>query len=103
MLLTTYTDMEVLMDLKVLSEGQVEHFIEYGYVKLEEAFPRANALAVQDYVWQQVEKQGVLRNDRSTWTIPRVHLREQYSAPVFQACATQRLTDAIEDLIGRDR
>ncbi len=91
------------MDLKVLSEAQVEHFIEYGYVKLPQAFPRENALAAQDYIWQQVEKQGVLRNDRSTWTIPRVHLREQYAVPVFQACATQRLADAIEDLIGRDR
>lgn len=91
------------MDLKVLSEEQVEHFIEYGYVKLAEAFPRENALAAQDYVWQQVEKQGVLRNDRSTWTIPRVHLRELYDTPVFQACATQRLADAIEDLVGRDR
>ena len=97
------TDMEVLMNLKVLSEAQVEHFIEHGYVKLEEAFPREKALAVQDYVWQQVEKHGVLRDDRSTWTIPRVHLREAYDAPVFQECATQRLADAIEDLIGRDR
>lgn len=91
------------MDLKVLSEAQVEHFIEHGYVKLAEAIPREKALAVQNYVWQQVEKQGVLRNDRSTWTIPRVHLREAYTAPVFQECATQRLADAIEDLIGRDR
>jgi hypothetical protein len=95
--------MEVSMELKVLSEAQVEHFIEYGYVKLPEAYPREKALAVQDYVWQQVEKQGVLRNDRSTWTIPRVHLREAYSTPVFQECATQRLADAIEDLIGHGR
>lgn len=91
------------MDLKVFSEAQVEHFIEYGYIRLSEAFPRKNALAVQDYVWQQVEKQGVLRNDRSTWTIPRVHLREQYYDPVFHSCATERLADAIEDLLGRDR
>jgi hypothetical protein len=95
--------MEVLMDLKILSEEQVEHFIEYGYVRLPEAFPRKNALAAQDYVWQHVEQQGVLRNDRSTWTIPRVHLREQYFDPVFQACATERLADAIEDLLGRGR
>ncbi len=66
------------MNLNVLSPAQVEHFMERGYVRLEEAFPRKNALAAQDYIWQQVEKQGVLRDDRSTWTIPRVHLREQF-------------------------
>lgn len=91
------------MNLKVLSQAQVEHFMERGYVRLAEAFPRKNALAAQDYVWQQVEKQGVLRDDRSTWTIPRVHLREQYDDPVFQACATERLADAVEDLLGRGR
>ncbi|MBO0779625.1 MAG: phytanoyl-CoA dioxygenase family protein [Ktedonobacteraceae bacterium] len=91
------------MDLKVLSEAQVEHFIEYGYVQLEEAFPREKALAVQDYIWQQAGKLGVLRNDRSTWTIPRVHIKETYRDPVFRECATQRLADAIEDLLGRDR
>jgi hypothetical protein len=91
------------MNLKVLSEAQVEYFMEYGYVRLAEAFPRKEALAAQDYIWQQIEKQGVLRNDRSTWTIPRVHLREQYHDPVFQACATRRLADAIEDLLGQGR
>lgn len=91
------------MNLKVLSPAQIEYFMEYGYIRLAEAFPRKDALAAQAYVWQQVEKQGVLKDDHSTWTIPRVHLREQYYDPVFRACATERLADAIEDLLGRDR
>jgi hypothetical protein len=43
--LCTCRDMEVSMALKVLSEAHVEHFIEYGYVQLTEAFPREKALA----------------------------------------------------------
>ncbi|SFI38035.1 Phytanoyl-CoA dioxygenase (PhyH) [Paenibacillus sp. UNC496MF] len=91
------------MQPKVLTNAQIEQFIELGYVHLEEAFPRKAALAAQDYLWAQVEKRGVLKQDRSTWNQPMVHIREQFDAEEFQACNTLRLADAIEDVVGAGR
>jgi hypothetical protein len=91
------------MKFKVLSEEQVERFIATGHVRLEEAFPRGQALAAQQFLWDRLAERGVCRDDRATWTEPMVHLKEGYDDPVFQACQTERLSDAIEDLIGPGR
>ena len=88
---------------RVLTRAQVEQFIECGYTRLEEALPRAQALAAQDFLWERVAERGPRREDRATWTQPMVHIKEAYSDPVFQACATERLANAIEDLVGEGR
>jgi hypothetical protein len=92
------------MKYKVLSQSQVDQFIETGYVKVEEAFPRKQALAVQDFLWDRLaEHAGVIKDDPSTWTQPMVHLKEIYDEDVFQACSTERLADATEDVVGEGR
>ncbi|QHW33655.1 hypothetical protein GZH47_24560 [Paenibacillus rhizovicinus] len=91
------------MRTKVLTQSQIEQFIELGYVHLKEAFPRESALAAQQFLWTQLEKQGVLKNDPSTWTQQMVHIREQFDDELFQVCNTERLANAIEDLIGEGR
>lgn len=91
------------MSYRVLSTEQVERFIEVGHVRLEEAFPRKQALAAQDFLWERLAERGVKKNDRATWTEPMVHIKETYDAPVFQACQTERLSDAIEDIVGAGR
>ncbi len=88
---------------KILNSSQLEQFMELGWVKVEEAFSRNDAFAAQDVVWQHVEERGVRKDDRSTWTQPRVHLKEAYDTPEFRACNTERLADAIEDLVGPGR
>ena len=91
------------MGLNVLSPSQVEQFIECGYTRLEEAYPSEKALAVQDFLWEQLAVRGIRRDDQATWTQPMVHIKESYEAPVFQECATQRLFQAVEDLVGQGR
>lgn len=91
------------MPHKVLTETQIEQFIERGYVKLEEAFPHRQALAAQDFLWERLAERGVQKDDQTTWTEPMVHIKETYTAPVFQACETERLADAVEDLVGAGR
>ncbi|WP_165822590.1 phytanoyl-CoA dioxygenase family protein [Paenibacillus montanisoli] len=86
-----------------MSKSDIEQFIELGYVRVEEAFPRQNALEAQKFLWSKVEEQGILKEDKSTWTQAMVHLKEQFTGEVFQACNTQRFADAIEDLIGVGR
>lgn len=91
------------MAYKVLSATQVEQFMECGFTQLAEAFPHKQALAAQDFLWERVAERGPRRDDPSTWTQPMVHIKEAYNDPVFQGCATERLADAIEDLVGVGR
>jgi hypothetical protein len=91
------------MPLKVLSPSDVEQFIELGYVKLPQAFGHAEAMAVQEFLWAKLAERGVRKDDRATWTKPIVHVKEAYNGPVFKACETERLDNAIQDLVGEDR
>lgn len=92
-----------LTNYKVLTQAQVNQFIELGWVKVEQAFPKEVALEAQKIVWENVEKRGVTKNDRSTWTEEMVQLNETYEHDEFQKCNTKRLADAIEDLVGEGR
>ena len=87
----------------MLAPAQVEQFMELGWTVLPEAFPRRSALAAQDYLWARVAERGPQREDPATWTAPMVQISESYSDPVFRACATGRLADAVEDLVGPGR
>lgn len=91
------------MNTKVLSSADVEHFIERGWVRVPQAFSRVDALRAQDVLWEQVEKRDVLRDDKSTWTKQMIQINENYDTPEFRACDTERLADAIEDLVGVGR
>ncbi|TYP76641.1 hypothetical protein [Paenibacillus methanolicus] len=92
------------MTYKVLTEEQVEHFIEKGWVKLAGAYARQDALEAQAFLWTEVEKRsGVRKDDRATWTEPLVQINETFLTPAFARCNTGRLGDAIEDLIGHGR
>ncbi|SDX83166.1 hypothetical protein [Paenibacillus sp. CF384] len=87
---------------KVLTEEQVKHFIDKGWVKVEEAYPREEALKVQDFLWEELAKRGVQREDQATWTEPVVRLGD-YVHPIHNGLNSDRLTGAIEDLIGEGR
>ncbi len=91
------------MGLKVLSDADIEQFMELGYVRVEEAYSRRHALEAQNFMWSRLEERGVNRSDRSTWTEPMVHIRETYDDDAFQVCNTSRLVEAIEDLVGEGR
>lgn len=87
---------------KVLTKQQVEHFREKGWVKVEQAYPREEALKVQEFLWDRLAERGILRDDSSTWTEKVVRLGN-YTDSVTDGCNTDRLTGAIEDLLGEGR
>lgn len=88
---------------KVLSDNDIEQFMELGWVKVPQAIGRKAALKAQDYLWEQVEKRGVKRSDQTTWTEPMLRMNENYDTEEFRACDSERLSDAIEDLVGNGR
>jgi len=91
------------MSLNVLSSTQVNQFIECGYTVVEEAFPRKQALTAQDYLWARLAERGVRKDDQATWQEPMIRMNENYTDPVFQQCATERLAAAMDDLLGSNR
>ncbi|HEY4388189.1 MAG TPA: phytanoyl-CoA dioxygenase family protein [Ktedonobacteraceae bacterium] len=81
----------------------MNQFIECGYTTVEEAFPRKQALAAQEFLWERLAERGIQKNDRSTWQEPMVRMNENYNDPVFDQCTTERLIAATEDLLGQGR
>ncbi|MGG1551845.1 hypothetical protein [Paenibacillus ferrarius] len=91
------------MSYKCLTPEQAEQFMEWGWVKVIQAFPREQALLCQDFLWDRLKERGIDRGDKSSWAPPLLFLQESYRGPAFDPCNTQRMADAIEDLVGEGR
>ncbi|WP_308639531.1 phytanoyl-CoA dioxygenase family protein [Paenibacillus silvisoli] len=88
---------------RVLTAAQVEQFMELGWVKVDEAFPRDLALECQRFLWDQLLRYGIERNEKETWTKPILFMKEDFRTKAFDRCNTMRLGDAIEELVGSGR
>ncbi|HMK13373.1 MAG TPA: phytanoyl-CoA dioxygenase family protein [Acidimicrobiales bacterium] len=88
----------------MLSEGERSHFNEWGYLRVTGAFSAADAAAMRAVVWQALERQGIRRDDPSSWTneFP-AHLQSLKDDPAFEAIGTERTLGAIDDIVGRGR
>jgi hypothetical protein len=91
------------MVYKVLTNAQVDQFMELGWIKIEGAIPREAAINAENIVWENLELQGFRRNAPSTWTRPVVHLTTEYGTRDFPGCNSERLDDMIDDLVGEGR
>jgi hypothetical protein len=91
-------------ETEVLSPEDRAQFARQGYVRVREAFDPAAALAMQDFLWAQMEaRHGVRRDDRATWTAPwpATGLNQTAKDPIYRPVAGARLCGAIDDLLGR--
>lgn len=84
----------------MLTDTQLQRFIEDGFVKLEGAFPRELADTARDLLWRDT---GASPDDPSTWTRPVVRLGEYTQEPFRQAANTPRLRAAFDQLVGPGR
>lgn len=92
------------MITKVLTTEEIEQFQELGWVKVKQAFSREKALACQDFLWDKVEETyDVKRDQPASWIRSLIFHQISYRGPEFDMCNTQRVADAIEDLIGEGR
>ncbi|WP_432522661.1 hypothetical protein [Kineococcus sp. SYSU DK006] len=82
-----------------LTEAQVEHFLEKGYVVLEHCFDAEQAAPIVERSWQRL---GVDRDDPGTWDRPRVHLSSQTHVDAEQFAPTA-FAAACQLLGGRER
>jgi hypothetical protein len=83
-----------------LTKGQIEQFVEEGFVRIDDAFPRRLADAAREILWRET---GCNPNDPATWTKPVVRVGE-ISDPTFaEAANTPRLHEAFDALLGQGR
>ncbi|MBZ4400134.1 MULTISPECIES: phytanoyl-CoA dioxygenase family protein [unclassified Myxococcus] len=84
----------------VLSASQLQQFIEQGFVRLDDAFPKEVAAEARALLWKDT---GCSPDDPSSWTRPVVRLGE-YTQDVFRRAAnTPRLKAAYDQLVGFER
>jgi len=87
-------------DVRSLSASQIQHFINNGFVKIDEAFDPQLAEAARQMLWRDT---GCDPADASTWTKPLIRLGMYSDKPFVDAAATPVLTRAYDQLVGSGR
>ncbi len=85
---------------RVLSDAQIKQFIQDGFVKIEEAFPRAVADAGRAILWRET---GCEPDDPATWIKPVIRLGDHAQEPFAKAVNTPILHRAFDQLVGPGR
>lgn len=83
-----------------LDPAEVEQFINSGFIKIEQAFPRALAGAAREILWRAA---GCDPDDPATWTRPVIRLGMFTQPPFVEAANTPRLHRAFDQLVGAGR
>jgi hypothetical protein len=83
-----------------LDAWQIEQFITDGFVRIDDAFPRATADAARAILWKAT---GCNPDDPATWTQPVIRLGMFTQAPFIEAANTPRLHAAFDQLVGQGR
>jgi len=80
-----------------LSPAQIAQFIDDGFVRLDDAFPREVADAGRAILWRDT---GCAPDDPSTWKAPVIRLGGYHDLPFREAASTPRLHAALDQLVG---
>jgi hypothetical protein len=86
--------------VRVLSNAQIEHFIQAGFVRIDRVFPRELADQGREIMWRDLPCD---RNDPSTWTKPVVRLPGYGQEPFRKAVNTLTLHAAFDQIVGKGR
>lgn len=85
--------------METLTTAQIQHFINEGFVKVENAFSRELAEEARAILWHDT---GCNPHDSSTWTQPVIRLGEYAQEPFRKAANTPRLHSAFNQLVGEN-
>jgi hypothetical protein len=80
---------------RVLTDEQAQHFLDKGYVIIQNAFPREVAKAHTDMAWKRL---GYDPDDPSTWAEAIIHMPTLNRFPIVEFAP--KAWDAICDLLG---
>lgn len=83
-----------------LTEGQVEQFIEDGFVRVDDAFPADLAARCREELWAEM---GLSPDAPQQWTQPVIRIMSMSTPGFVQAANTPRLRRAYDRLAGKGR
>jgi hypothetical protein len=85
---------------RALSDAQIVQFIREGFVRIDNAFPRAAAADARAILWRD---SGCDPDDPATWTQPVIRLGMYDQKPFLDSANTPVLHDAFDQLVGAGR
>lgn len=83
-----------------LTSGQVQSFIDDGFVKIENAFSVDLAKKCMDELWAEI---GLSPDEPEKWNRPVVRVATKSSPPFIEAANTPQLLKAYDQLVGENR
>jgi hypothetical protein len=83
-----------------LTKGQIQRFIEDGYVKIDKAFPVELAGRCRDELWAAT---GLSPDEPQHWTQPVIRITSMSTPSFVEAANTPRLHRAYDQLAGPGR
>ena len=85
-----------------LTASDMERFERDGYVVIKQAFPVADALAMEERWWSELgERHGIHRDSPSTWRQITGDLKGAKQDPIQTRILTGRVSGVLDDLLGR--
>lgn len=83
-----------------LNDAQIAQFIQDGFIRIDEAFPRELAEEGLAILWRDT---GCAPNEPTTWTRPVIRLGGYGQEPFAKAVNTPVLHTAFDQLVGKGR
>lgn len=86
----------------MLTADQKDHFFEKGYLLLPQLIAEV-ASGFEDFVWTCLSQlHGIVRDRPETWNVeaPWFGMKQFKDAPILHGIGTDRLCEAIDDLLG---
>ena len=84
--------------MNALSQEQINAFVREGFIKIENAFPKALADECREMLWKAT---GCDPNDPDTWKEPVVRIGEMSDKPFAKAANMSLLHGAFDQLAGK--
>lgn len=86
--------------LDILSNEEIEHFIHKGFIRLDNSFSKEIADSALAILWKDLPCD---RSNPSTWIQPVIRLGMYSNEPFVHSVNTQKLHNAFNQLVGKDR
>jgi len=83
-----------------LTSGQVQSFIDDGFVRIDNAFSTDLARQCRDELWAEI---GLSPDKPETWVRPVIRVASKSSRPFVDAANTPQLVKAYDQLVGEGR
>jgi len=85
-----------------LTSSDIQRFERDGYVVVRQAFPRADARAMEEHWWRELEDEhGIRQHDRSNWHQIIADLKAAKRDPGQAKILTERVRSVLDQLLGK--